>query len=190
MPYFGGATAALDSSRVRAPCDHRGCGRTDPLTGRLLVAAPQLRDQDFFGRSVVLLLAHGDEGALGLVLNRPSDHRRVGEAAPGLERASGRTRRSCSSADPSSVPTPSAWPAVGAADGSEGWQPLFGRLGTLDLTLTPDDIGVPVERIRVFLGHAGWAAGQLEDEIEAEMWFVRRRRAGRRPVRPARDPLA
>ena len=43
-----------------------------PISGRLLVASPMLLDPNF-ARTVVLMLAHGDEGALGLVLNRPSD---------------------------------------------------------------------------------------------------------------------
>ncbi len=43
-----------------------------PERGRLLVAAPSLSDPNFF-RTVVLLLAHDGGGALGVVLNRPSD---------------------------------------------------------------------------------------------------------------------
>src|SRR5688572_10558721 len=42
----------------------------ESLQGRLLVASPKLRDPNF-ARSVVLLIRHGDDGALGLILNRP-----------------------------------------------------------------------------------------------------------------------
>ena len=44
---------------------------TESLQGKLLVAAPSLLDPNF-ARTVVLLLAHGEHGALGLVLNRPT----------------------------------------------------------------------------------------------------------------------
>ena len=43
----------------------------DSLTGKLLVAVPQLADENF-RQSVVLILEHSDQGALGIVLNRPS----------------------------------------------------------------------------------------------------------------------
>ena len=48
-----------------------GSEPTPPLRGRLLVAAPPLVDPNF-DRTVILVLEHGDEGSLGLVLNRPS----------------------------------------------------------------------------------------------------------------------
>ena len=52
------------------------------LRGRLLVAAPSLHDPNF-ARSVILIAEHGDGGAMGLVLNRPSQTL-VGEAVPEL----------------------------------------------------------------------------------------------------------
>ena len=42
----------------------------DSLQGHVIVAAPKLRDPNFF-KAVVLLVQHNDEGALGLILNRP-----------------------------------------------------------------------------------------------------------------------
>jgi len=141
----------------------------DRLTGRLLVASPVMRDPNF-DRTVVLLLDHGDEGALGLVLNRPSDTA-VDDPLP---QWGGRA------ADPPVVfvggPVAKASAICLArssdGDGSEGWQPLFGQLGTLDLALDPGDVGVPIDRLRVFAGYAGWGAGQLEGEIAAGAWFV------------------
>jgi putative transcriptional regulator len=142
----------------------------DPLAGRLLVAAPQLRGQDFFGRSVVLMLAYGDEGAIGLILNRPSDTD-LGEAIPewGEQAAEPQVVFVGGPVEPQSAICLARTPFD---RGTESWQPLFDRLGTLDLTRPPGEVGIPVERIRVFLGHAGWGAGQLEDEIAAGMWFV------------------
>src|ERR1700720_24899 len=55
----------------------------DDAKGQLLIAGPSLLDPNFW-RSVVLIVEHSDEGALGLVLNRPSETT-VGEAVPQLE---------------------------------------------------------------------------------------------------------
>ena len=52
------------------------------LRGQLLVASPALLDPNFH-RTVVLLVEHGEAGALGVVLNRPSGAQ-VAEAAPPL----------------------------------------------------------------------------------------------------------
>jgi putative transcriptional regulator len=139
------------------------------LRGRLLVALPVLSDPNF-DRTVTLVLEHSDDGALGLVLNRPSDTE-LDDPLPAwgplaaeppvvfvggpvaLDGAIGLAR--------SSEPVP-----------TEGWAPLFGDLGTVDLSLDPEDIAVPLDALRVFLGHAGWGPGQLEDEVAAAAWIV------------------
>src|SRR3954469_4656211 len=59
----------------------------DPVSGRLLVAAPTLLDPNFW-RTVVLIAEHGEDGALGVVLNRPSEGT-VGDAGPDLDGALG-----------------------------------------------------------------------------------------------------
>jgi putative transcriptional regulator len=136
------------------------------LLGRLLVATPALQDGTF-DRAVVLMLDHSDDGAIGVVLNRPSTTS-VHEALPQWgDRA----------AEPSVVfvggpVKPSAAICIAGSDATstEGWQPLFGQVGTLDLGRDPDDI--PVEWLRVFAGYAGWTGGQLEGEIEAGAWYV------------------
>ena len=143
----------------------------DPgLTGRLLVAAPMLRDPNFV-RTVVLILDHSAQGALGLVLNRPTATA-VDEPLPHWgDRA----------AEPSVVfaggpvgVTSAICLARAVPDGLEadGWQPLFGRLGTLDVARDPDELTLPIEGLRLFAGYAGWGAGQVEGEIEAGAWFV------------------
>ncbi len=53
----------------------------DSLRGQLLIAAPQL--SDYFRRTVVLVVEHTDEGAMGVVLNRPTETA-VAEAVPAL----------------------------------------------------------------------------------------------------------
>src|SRR6266700_3305091 len=68
-----------DQPRISRADHHRGV--SESVRGRLLVATPTLYDPNFF-RSVVLVLEHGEEGALGVVLNRPSETA-VGESLPG-----------------------------------------------------------------------------------------------------------
>ncbi len=139
------------------------------LPGHRLVAAPTLRDPNFF-RTVVLLLEHDDGGALGLVLNRPSGAA-VADALPGWE--------GVAAAPPVVfVGGPVAPEAgiclarVGTADPPPGWTGLAGRFGTLDLQAEPAVVAPALERMRVFAGYAGWAAAQLAAEIDGGDWFV------------------
>jgi len=140
-----------------------------PLSGRLLVAAPSLRDPNF-DRTVVLVVEHTEEGALGLVLNRPSDTD-LAAALPGWEGVA---------AEPSVVfvggpVAPTAAIALGSAaagDEVEGWRPLFDGIGSVDLERDPEELAVPVHDVRVFAGYAGWAPSQLEAEVEAGAWYV------------------
>jgi putative transcriptional regulator len=140
----------------------------DPMTGRLLVATPALQSPDF-DRTVVLVLEHGDHGALGVVLNRPSELA-VAEPLPQWEPFV---------ADPAVVfvggpVAPSAAICLAQARGetdADAWKPLFDGLGTLDLEGHPEDVPV-LDRLRVFAGYAGWGPGQLEGEIEEGAWFV------------------
>jgi putative transcriptional regulator len=145
----------------------------DSLKGRLVVATPALPDPNF-DRTVVLLLAHSEEGAAGVVLNRPSDMH-VSEPLPKWDRLA---------AEPAVVfvggpvgPGGAICLAVASPNrpgqaAPVGWTPLNDELGTLDLEQDPDELGAGIEAIRVFAGYAGWGAGQLEREIAAGAWFV------------------
>ena len=139
------------------------------LRGRLLVATPVLYDPNF-DRSVVLVLEHGlDEGALGVVLNRPSGTE-LDEPLPGWGPLA---------ADPPVVfvggpVEPSAAIAIGWASGDEppGWSPVLGTIGTVDLNVEPDDVADELDAVRIFAGYAGWGPGQLEGELDAGAWVV------------------
>jgi putative transcriptional regulator len=142
------------------------------LKGRLLVATPLLGDPNF-ERTVVLLLEHGDEGALGVVLNRPSDVDLVDALAdwqpfavtpPVVFLGGPVSRRSAIALAHVDVDVD--------ADGLDGVQPVVGRVGVVDLGVEPDQITAPIARLRVFLGYAGWTEGQLEEEIGEGAWFV------------------
>lgn len=138
--------------------------------GRLLVASPTLADPNF-ERTVILILEDQlDEGALGVVLNRPSE-REVAEPLPGWAPAA---------ADPPVIfiggpVRPSDALCVGrlgGTDEAEGWKPLVGPLGTMNLHTDPEEAVPRLDEIRVFAGYAGWLPGQLEQEIFEGGWFV------------------
>jgi putative transcriptional regulator len=141
-----------------------------PLQGKLLVAKPSLIDTNF-ARSVVFLLAHGDQGALGLVLNRPTitplstplpewDDLATG---PGVVFVGGPVSEGtiCLARVKSEISVPSS-----------GYLALQGALGTVDLESDPAFVGPWIESLRIFAGYAGWAADQLEAEIAAGSWWV------------------
>jgi len=143
-----------------------------PLTGRLLVAAPML-DDPTFARTVVLLLDHDEDGSLGLVLNRPS-HVPVGAVLPPWD---GRTTGADVLFTGGPVADDSAL-ALGMLPGPhdgpepEGFRRVAGPFGLVDLDLDPDEWLTTLDAVRIYAGYAGWAAGQLEDELDQGSWYV------------------
>lgn len=140
----------------------------DSLRGKLLLASPKIVEPTFL-RTVVLMAEHGPEGAMGLVLNRPSETR-VAEAVPDLQ--------TLADGDAAIfVGGPVAASAVVVL--AEFADPR--RAALLiddDLGFVPADaddpvlLGAELGHSRVFAGHAGWGPGQLEEELEDEAWIV------------------
>jgi putative transcriptional regulator len=138
----------------------------DTLQGQLLIASPSLLDSNF-RRTVVLVTEHTDEGAAGLVLNRPSPAS-VSELVPELEPVveddeqvwlGGPVQRN-------------AVLVLGEfVDPEDAAVPLFGALGFPSLE-EPDEVVPATTRRRVFAGYAGWGAGQLESELGREDWII------------------
>lgn len=139
------------------------------LKGMLLVATPPLVD-DNFDRSVVLLLEHTADGALGLVLNRPEAQEVAGTlrswaihvTPPGVLFGGGPVQRDALIGLARAEP----------AEATEHWAPVLGPIGTVDLAADPADVGADLTHLRVFRGYAGWGPGQLEGELEAGAWIV------------------
>ncbi|MFH1329835.1 MAG: YqgE/AlgH family protein [Actinomycetota bacterium] len=143
------------------------------LTGRLLVAGPRLVDPNFV-RTVGLVCRHDDEGALGLVLNRPTGIP-VAEALPGWVEAlappyvvflGGPVQPDMA------VALALLGPEHAGRAESEAWTPIDTRLGLLNLSAPPADEVAALESLRVFAGYAGWAAGQLDLEVSSGDWWV------------------
>jgi putative transcriptional regulator len=132
------------------------------LSGKLLIAAPSL--YDFFRRTVVLIVEHNEQGAFGVVLNRPSEAS-VAEVVPSL----------AFYADDEEVVrvggpvAPDTAVALGRFDDPDSAAGIVvGDLGVID----PDEPGEELRELRVYAGHAGWGPGQLESELEQEAWIV------------------
>jgi putative transcriptional regulator len=140
------------------------------LSGRLLIASPTLEDENF-RRTVILVLDHGDEGALGLVVNRPMevDVSSVLPAWQPYTTAPGRLFQG------GPVQLDSALGLVALpGNGVEpvGIRLLIGSIGLVDLDAPPELIVSELAGLRIFAGYAGWAAGQLEGEIDDGAWYV------------------
>jgi putative transcriptional regulator len=138
----------------------------ESLRGHLLVASPGLVDPNF-RRAVVLVTEHTEEGAAGLVLNRPSPVE-VADAVPQLEPL-------VEHGEQIWVGGPVQQEAVLVLgeflDPDDAAVPLFGALGFPSLA-EPGDVVPVTTRHRVFAGYAGWGAGQLEEELTGEDWIL------------------
>ena len=138
--------------------------------GVLLVASPEMLDPHFT-ETVVLLLDVDTDGALGVVLNRPSpllvatvlgewsDYVaepevlfRGGPVGPEGALALAMLR------DPTDVP--------------DGFSQVLGPIGLLDLDTPVEEVSESLVTLRLFAGYAGWEAGQLEAEIAEGAWDV------------------
>jgi len=141
----------------------------DPLTGMLLVATPGLIDPNFW-RTVVLICRHDDDGALGVVISRPSEAA-VADYLPQWVHLL---------VDPPVVfmggpvqpETALALAELIEPADPEGWIGITDRIGLVDLGVDPLVAGTSIGTLRVFSGYAGWDAGQLEGEVGREDWFV------------------
>ena len=135
------------------------------FTGRLLVATPLIGDPHF-ERSVVLLLTHNDDGAFGLVLNRPTETP-VADVVPDWAphvTSPGRIFMGGPVAPDAlvAIGRPAGGPTDLAAGEGDGFSPLVGGLASVDLGRPPTGEAVPWSELRLFAGSAGWAVGQLE----------------------------
>lgn len=147
--------------------------------GRLLVATPPLDDPNF-DRTVVYMLEDHDQGAVGVVINRPSD-------APSDELSlDGPAAGATSLAGWLECVTAPATLFVGGPVGDDSllavarghgrrdgcWGTVTGDIGTVDLSQEPNDVADRIDCVRFFQGYSGWSAGQLDAEIAAGAWMV------------------
>ncbi len=140
----------------------------DSLRGQLLVAGPTLLDPNFH-RTVVLICEHTGEGAMGLVLNRPSPIP-AEQALPELLDAFGEDERLWMGGP---VQTSSVVVLADFAGREEDAGRLVtGEIGLVSPEADLDTLADAVHRARAFLGYAGWGAGQLDAELAGDDWIT------------------
>jgi len=143
---------------------------TDVGPGTLLVATPALQDPNF-ADSVVLLLDADEEGALGVILNRPSAIL-VADVVDGWSDV-------CAEPDVlfqgGPVSPDGAIALVAALDPESppvGFRAVAGRIGLVDLDTPRELVEGSLEGVRIFAGYAGWGAEQLQQEVAEGAWYV------------------
>jgi putative transcriptional regulator len=142
---------------------------TATLRGRLLVATPALTDPNF-DRTVLLVLEHGAEGALAIVLNRPTATP-IGEAVPDWAPLAS-APAVVYMGGPVGVGTIIALARSRTDEAPPGTEAVSDRLVAVDLSLDPEPLAPMVSALRVWTGYAGWAPRQLEEELAQNAWFV------------------
>lgn len=137
----------------------------DFRAGHLLIANPEMQDPNFF-RTVVLLVVHEEEGSMGLILNRPlrGEIVRFSDAAsfPIKIYEGGPVERT-------SLHVLHQLPEE--LGGTEVTTGLYYGAQTLSWSFLKEE----GQAIRLYLGYAGWAPGQLYQEWQAGAWFVLKR---------------
>ncbi len=149
------------------------------LTNHFLIAMPGLSDA-LFGRSVVFMCEHSERGALGLVINKPSDIL--------LPRLSEKVDLALGRADLAQLPVFQGGPvqtergfvlheAIEGGEGESVYASTLSIPGGLEMTTSKDVLeamssGAGPRKVFVTLGYASWGKGQLESEITENSWLT------------------
>lgn len=150
-------------SRPRAPAP---ATTMTSLTGKLLVASSDLEDANF-KQAVVLVIDHDDQGAFGLVLNRPSTVM--------LKSAWEQwTHEPCAIDSPLLVGGPVQGPlsALHSDPTRSEREVVSGVFITRDRDLLVALVAAETRPLRVFVGYSGWGPGQLENELDTGSWSI------------------
>ena len=152
---------------------HKPATESASLAGQLLIASPRMPDPRF-QRTVILMVRHGKDGALGITINRPVQELPI---ATVLEKL-GEKEASVTGSVQIFAGGP-VQPGVGFVLHTDDYKRsdtllIGGRLSMTQSREILRDIGNKrgPEKALVAFGYAGWAPGQLEAELDAEAWFV------------------
>lgn len=152
--------------------------QTDPVfamspqtKGRLLVATPPLADPNF-DRAVVYVLEHHEDGAIGLILNRPTDEALIEPLDRWIELQSAPSSVFAGGPVDTNAMIGIATTKVLLDGSTDLLTPISGLVASTDLSADPAIVAAHVDSVRVFRGYAGWGSGQLEAEISEGAWLV------------------
>src|SRR6476469_1091902 len=138
----------------------------ESLRGQLLVASPALVDPNF-ARTVVFITEHSEEGAICIVLERPSETA-VEALVPQLaEIAGGEPVYVGGPVQPEAIVLLAEFSDLEAA----AWI-VVADVGLASADVDLDELAAAVRRGRVYAGYSGWGPGQLEAEMEIDSWIV------------------
>ncbi len=136
------------------------------LKGQFLIAVPELSDRNFF-RSVVLMIQHDDQGAMGVILNRPANVT-VGEIWTRLFEID------CDCKDPIHVGGPVEGPlmVLHRQPSLAEMDVIPGVFVSMNGEHLKEIIAGNLQPFKLFSGYSGWGSGQLEQEMEAGGWLI------------------
>lgn len=145
----------------------------DSLSGKLLIAMPGMPDSRF-RQTVTYLCGHNSDGALGIVINRPSDMK-LGEVFEQLSLDSGDRDLANQSILKGGPVNRERGFVLHEAGGS--WDSTISICGNIEVTTSRDVLsaiagGKGPRRALLALGCAGWGEGQLERELRSNSWLV------------------
>lgn len=146
---------------------------TTALANQFLIAMPNMRDPSFV-RSVALVCQHSSDGAMGVVVNRLSEYR-LGDVLAQMGLKSQLAEVEDAPVLIGGPVQPERGFVLHSADGT--WESSYKISDTLCVTTSRDVLvaiaeGAGPQRAIVALGYAGWAAGQLEDELKQNAWLT------------------
>lgn len=153
-----------------AAVQHRAPSAVKPAQGRLLVAQRSVSDPRF-AETVILLIAYSDEGAMGVIINRPTEIR-LASALPKMKELHDRPERVFVGGP---VSPGAMLLLIRAGTKPDGAQPVFENVyvsGSLDTLRKAVGQRNKSNRLRAYAGYAGWGPGQLDNEIKRGDWLL------------------
>ena len=142
------------------------------LTGQLLIASPDMRDPRF-DHAVILVVRHDSDGAFGLVINMPAGERPLAELLAAIgETGTGDAKVPVFVGGP--VQPEVALVLHSAEYRGSGTLAIDGRLAVTGDRQILRDMAAKTgpQKSLLCLGYAGWAPGQLDAEMEHNVWFT------------------
>ncbi len=136
------------------------------LKGQLLIASPSLVDS-FFSRTVILMLDHSEEGAAGVVLNRPTEAT-VADIAETVFAEPVDWDKPLNLGGP--VPGPLM--VLHQVEDRADQEILPGLYNTVDVVNVRSLVDDRAEPTLILANYAGWGPGQLESEFGVDSWFT------------------